>query len=147
MASPRRDARKRQRTGFENGFQRFPLNIFHNQIRRAVFVLANIIEGNDVGMREAADNPGFAEKLLLEIARTKTSKKGFQSDGASNERVMGFIDTAGGAQAEGFDNFVAILLSTHRLPVTTNVRPHCFEEDGRTRGVWEPPKSPNFEKL
>lgn len=147
IARPQRDARKRQRAGVEKGFQRFPLNIFHNEIRRAVFVRADIVEGNDAGMREAADDLGFAEELLLEIAGTKTSKKGFQSDGASNKRVTGLIDTAGGAHAERFDNFVSILWIVHKPRVRRNVRPHCFGEDGRNRGVWEPPKSPNLEKL
>jgi len=77
-------------------------------------------------MRKAADNLGLAEKLLLEIARTKTSKKGLQSDSASNNRVIGFIDTAGGAHAKSFDNFVSILLSVHKPLVTRNVRTHCF---------------------
>ena len=143
--TPRRE--EGQGTGVKNGFQRFPLNIFHNQIRCAVFVRADIVESNDVGMREAADDLGFAEKLLLEIAGTKTLKKGFQSDGAPNKRVAGFIDTAGGARAKRFDNFVSILRSVHKPLVTRNVRRDCFEQDGRNRGVWEPPKSPILEKL
>src|SRR3984893_5723373 len=121
ITCPRRDARKGQRTGVENGFQRFPLDIFHNEIRCAVFVRADIVEGNDVGMREAADDLGFAEKLLLQIAGAKTLKKGFQSDDASNNRVAGFIDTAGGADAKWFDNFVSILWSVHNLFETRNV--------------------------
>jgi hypothetical protein len=53
-------------------------------------------------------------------------KKGFQSDDASNNRVAGFIDTAGGAYAKWFDNFVSILWSVHKLFVTRNVRPNCY---------------------
>jgi hypothetical protein len=125
VAGPHRDARQWQRACVENGFQRFPLNIFHNEIRRALFVRADIVEGDDVGMREAADDLGFAEKLLLEIAGTKSMKKGFQSDDASNNRVAGFIDTAGGAHAKWFDNFVSILWSVHKLFVTRNMRRNC----------------------
>jgi hypothetical protein len=57
---------------------------------------------------------------------------------------MGFIDTAGCADAQSFDNFVSILWSVHKLLVTKNMRPPRFGEDGRSRGVWEPPKGPNF---
>jgi len=147
VARPHRNTCKRQRALFENGFQRVPLDIFHNEIRRALFVRADIVEGNDVGMREAANDLGFAEKLLLEIAGTKTMKKGFQRDDASNKRVAGFIDTAGGAHANRFDNFVTILWSVHKPFVTRNVRPNSHGENGRNRGVREPPKSPNLEKL
>ena len=61
----------------EKGLQRFPLDIFHNEIRRALAVGADVVKGHDVGMRQAADDLGFAEKLLLEIAGAKTTKQGF----------------------------------------------------------------------
>jgi len=77
IARPHGYARKRQRAGVEKRLQRFALNIFHDEIRRAVLVGADIEEGHDVGMREAANDLGFAEELLLEIAGAKTSKQGF----------------------------------------------------------------------
>ncbi len=147
ITRPHRDARKRQRTGVQNGFQRFSLNIFHNEIRRSVFVRADIVEGDDVGMREAADDLDFAEKLLLEITGTKTLQEGFQSYGASNKRVAGFINATGRAGAKLFDDLVSILRSVHKLLITRNMPIHYFEEDGRNRGLWNPPKSPNLEKI
>ena len=147
IARPLCDAGKRQTTVFKNGFQRFPLNIFHDEIRCAIFVCADIIKCNDVGVREAADDLGFADKMSLEIARTKTLKKGFQSDGAPNKCVAGFVDTAGGAHTKRFDNLVSILWSVHKPLVTRIVRPNCLDQDGRNRGIREPPKSPYPGKL
>jgi hypothetical protein len=117
ISRPHGDSRKRQRAGVERGFQRFALNVFHDEIRRAVLVGANIEKGHDVGMREATDNLGFTEELLLEIAGAKTLKKGFYSDGAPDESVAGFIDTAGGARAEHLEDFVTVLWSAHKLRV------------------------------
>jgi len=77
IARPHGGASYGQRGAVEKGLQCFPLNIFHNKIRRALAVGAHIVKGHDVGMRQAADDLGFAEKLLLEIVGAKTTKQGF----------------------------------------------------------------------
>jgi hypothetical protein len=77
IACPLGGADDRQRAGVEKRLQCFALDIFHNEIRRAFAVGADVEKGHDVGMREAADDLSFAEKLLLEIAGSKTTKQGF----------------------------------------------------------------------
>src|SRR5208282_1630280 len=74
---PHGGASYRQRASVEEALQCFSLDIFHNEIGRTLAVGADIEKGHNVGMREAADDLGFAEKLLLEIPGAKTAKQGF----------------------------------------------------------------------
>ena len=113
VAGPESYAREREGTRGEKPFQSFSLDIFHHEIRHTVFVRADVVESDDIGMREAADNLRLADKLLLKIAGTKTLEKRLQSDCSADKRVASFVDTASGADTERFDDFVSIVCSVH----------------------------------
>ena len=113
VPGPESNAREREGTSGENSFQCFSLDIFHHEIGHTVFVRADVVESDNVGMRETTDNLRLADKLLLKIAGTKTLEKSFQSDCSADKRVASFVDTARGAHTERCDDFVSIVSSVH----------------------------------
>src|SRR5271168_3031534 len=115
IAGPYRNTRKRQGSGGKHPFQRLSLDILHDQIRDAVFVDARIVERDDVGMREAADNLRLARELLLEVAGTKALKKRLQSDDAPDDGIARLLDAAGRAPAERLEKLVSVVHTVHKV--------------------------------
>jgi hypothetical protein len=54
---------------------------------------ADVVQLDDGRMRERADNSSFSEKLLF-ATLAEAGDECFQRDGAANERVVSFLDTA-----------------------------------------------------
>ncbi len=74
----------------------------------AAFVLANFVDGADVGMVESGGGAGFTAKTFegLRVAGQVFGKK-FQGDEAAEFGVLGFVDYTHAATAEFFDDEVA----------------------------------------
>ena len=64
------------------------------------------MNGDDRGVRELADNAGFAEKASARFAASELRRKKFDGHRAIDERVVGANDTAVSAGAEGFLNLI-----------------------------------------
>jgi len=69
--------------------------------------VAELVDGDDVGMLEGAGGTRFLIEALEKIRlRALAAGDGLQGDEAVNERIAGFIDSAHGAASEFGDDFV-----------------------------------------
>ncbi len=86
--------------------ERVAVQKFHNNESAAVF-LADIVNRADVGVIECGTGFGFALETLegLRVVGQFVGKK-FQSDGAIETSVLGFIDYAHAAATEFFEDAV-----------------------------------------
>src|SRR4029453_19528127 len=58
-----------QRSFFETAFKRLALEVLHHEIRRAALV-ADVVQGADVGMVELGNDSGFAVEAVAELTIT-----------------------------------------------------------------------------
>jgi hypothetical protein len=74
---------------------------FHDEEATAVFVLANFVDGANVGVIESGGSASFAEETIEGnfVARKIVGKK-FESDQAAESGVFGFVDDAHTTAAE-----------------------------------------------
>jgi len=107
IACPHSCARERHKPFFgERSIERLAGDVFGDEVSAAVVVGADIVDGNDIGMGEAAEDLGFAKKLLLQIRRGKAVGEGFEDDGAIDESVASLVDAAGGTDTDRAKNLV-----------------------------------------
>src|SRR4029077_1364874 len=100
----------RQGAAIQHGAQAFPLEKLGNQERQAE-VLADVEDGEDIGMVERGNRPG----LLLEAAQavviaSERFRENFHGDIASKPRVAGAIHLTHAARTERSKNFVVACL-------------------------------------
>ncbi len=75
-----------------------------------IALLAEIVDGDDMGMGELAGGPGFEEKPLVELLapfHLVRKNDGLQRHGAVESRVLGSIDDPHGAAAQLAEDLVA----------------------------------------
>src|SRR5262245_12464498 len=89
--------------------ERFARDVFGDQVSAAILIDAEVVDGNDVGMGEAAEDLGFAEKLLLEIGKSKAGGKVFEDNGSIYQGVFCFVHTTGSAGSDRAKDLVASL--------------------------------------
>ena len=96
----------RQRPGFNNVLEGLALHQLHGDERLPV-VLADLMDGADVGMVEGGSSPGFAAEALqrLGILRQVFGEK-LQSNVAAQAEVLGLIDHTHPATAQLREDFV-----------------------------------------
>jgi hypothetical protein len=91
----------------DNLFERLAFDHFHDQIRSLCGLLdAQVMDGDDAGVRKLADHPGFAKENVTTVAPSEPWGKQFYGDGTIDEGVMTADDAAVGANAESFVNLV-----------------------------------------
>src|SRR5437016_7918857 len=81
-------------------------------------------------MRQAAQNLRFPQELFLQLLRAESVAEGFQGYGAVDERVVGFVNAAGGANADGAQNFIASL--RHRVFGDGSLGPAQYQKLARS---------------
>jgi hypothetical protein len=96
----------RQRTFVEPLAQRFPVEVLHHQVRRAVSV-ADVVEGADVRVVQRGDALRLAIEPRLELGIVgQPSRQDLDGDGALEPRVAGLVDLAHAACPERADDLV-----------------------------------------
>ena len=92
------------RPAVDQVLQRLAGQALHDDEEMA-FVLADFVDGADVGMVQGGGSAGFAAKTLqrLRILRSIFGKK-LQGDEAAEQRVFGLVNDAHPAAAEQFDD-------------------------------------------
>ncbi len=80
---------------------------FHSDIA-AAFVLANFVDGTDVGMVEGGSGAGLTAKAFKGLGvASEIFGKEFEGDEAAEFGVFRFVDDAHAAATEFFENGVA----------------------------------------
>ena len=83
-----------------------PFDILHGNKRSVIFV-AQLVDGDDMGMLESACRTRFLIEALERIGlRTQAARDGLQSDEPADKRVAGFINRAHRPAANFGDDFV-----------------------------------------
>ena len=110
IARPNADTRQRQRAlRRHHGFQCLARHELHHQVGRAVFVRSQIVDGNDIGMREPPQYLRFAHELLLQFLGAESVPERFHRHSPVDEGVVRFINAAGGADPNRAYDLIACL--------------------------------------
>src|SRR6266568_2757868 len=103
---PGTSALNAQRGGFEAAFEGLAGYVFHDEIRGAPLIDADIIELHDGRMRELADNLRFMQELLFQVL-AEGINEGLEGHRAANDVVASFIDPARGSRPDQLQSLVA----------------------------------------
>src|SRR5260370_19456633 len=95
--------------GFEVALESLAGDVFHEEVGSAELIDADIIELQDSGMRELADNLRFTQELLFEVLAEGINES-LEGHDAANDIVTSFIDPARGSGADQFQSLVAACL-------------------------------------
>ena len=92
----------------EHLLERRAVDELHEDVRHAV-LLGDVVDGDDVGVREDARRLRFAEQAFPEadplgLIRQVLEPDAFDRDGAADGRILGLVDDPHGAAAQfGYD--------------------------------------------
>lgn len=89
-------------------FERLAFHQFHNEKRNLRGLLdAHVVEGDDGGMREFANDAGFPKETIAGFPASEFRREKFNGYETVDERVMSADDTAAGTRADGFEDLIA----------------------------------------
>jgi len=118
VGDPCAGARKRQSALFQNAIERNAVDKFHDEIGRLCgFLDAHVMQRDDVGVRELADDASFAQEAVASFALRDFGRENFDGHGAADQGIEAAHDAASGADAESFKELVATDLHGDNLSV------------------------------
>ena len=108
VAHPGAGARKRNRTPFEDAIKRLPVHEFHDKVGSLCgFVNAHVMQREDAGMIDLADDASFLKEFFARFAFGDFSRENLNGDDTADVGIVRTDDAAKGASADGVENFVA----------------------------------------